>query len=284
LVAATLIVDIGFIHPAHCEPTEQVSDPALLARLKHPRAANAVIFCDAGSVITGCADGALRVWDVKTGKVTKRLQVSDEDMMFDELFYLSRSQDGKTVFFSSGRTIQAWDMSLEKPIWQLKFGALSNFSHMTMSHAGGQLALCNIDSDIWLLDARTGKMQAIMKCPDAATSANSVSFTRDDKAVVVAYNSQILVWDTSSAKVVDGLWAGKSVVDFAFPSPDGKLLAIDFKDDKAVHLWNVEKRASIGQLRGHKGFPGELFFVDKDNLFSADTAGAVIHWDLAQKK
>ncbi|HLW68629.1 MAG TPA: hypothetical protein VKS79_25140 [Gemmataceae bacterium] len=281
---AVLIANTALVVIARCEPTGGSDDPAVLTRLKHSRAVNAIVYCDGDVVITGCADGALRAWDVATGKTSKQLQVSN-GKPFDELFWIARSRKEKAVFFSSQRTLQAWDMSLEKPSWQLRLDPPSCFNDLAISSSGRDLAVGNLNMDVLVLDSRNGKMKGTIKCQYAGVFVQSVQFAPDNKTVIVAYdNSHILIWSTSEARGAEDFKVGNGILNRALASPDGKLLAICFANDRAVHLWDFDKRSIVGQLIGHKGFPGGMLFMDNETLFTADTTGAVIRWDLKHSK
>src|SRR5262249_31660539 len=158
-----------------------------------------------------------------------------------------------------------------------------SFSHLALSGAGGELAVVGEDKSIWVLDALTGKSKSTLKRPDVDLSVNSVQFSADDKKIIVAHDSNIVVWDKSGGSATT-IRPGNSRVDWAVPAPDGKLLAVSLAEHKAVYLWDIDKGLLVDRLNGHKGLPTKASFFDKNNLFTTDTAGAVIHWDMAVKK
>src|SRR5262249_28577098 len=149
---------------------------------------------------------------------------------------------GKTVFFSAFDRVQAWDMALEKSMWQLNIDPEMpwSFSHLALSGAGGELAVVGEDKSIWVLDALTGKSKSTLKRPDVDLSVNSVQFSADDKKIIVAHDSNIVVWDKSGGSATT-IRPGNSRVDWAVPAPDGKLLAVSLAEHKAVYLWDIDK-------------------------------------------
>jgi WD40 repeat protein len=281
--AITSIILAVSVRVASCDPLDENGQNAMVARLKHGHPVQSVIFGEGDNLITGCEDGTIRVWNLKTGKETKRLPVFDSKV-FKEVLFLARSPGGKTVIFCSGHTLQAWEMSLEKPLWQSKFGSSSTFSHLTLSHNGDQFAVATIDHDVWVMESATGKLKGVIKSPDAFEPVSSVNFAPKDKAIVVAFGRKIVVWDASSTQIANAFVPRNTRVDLAALSPNGKLLLIGYQDTRAVDLWDVEKQMIVGQLVGQKGFPSTALFLDDDNLLTSDTAGTIIRWNLPQRK
>jgi WD40 repeat protein len=54
--------------------------------------------------------------------------------------------------------------------------------------------------------------------------------------------------------------------------------------DTLVRLKNNKKGLIVDQFRGHKGSSTLALFLDNDNLFTSDTDGVMIHWDITQRK
>jgi WD40 repeat protein len=224
------------------------------------------------------------MWDITSRKETKRLQIGlrDDD---SEQIYLARSPNGKVVFLTTNHTVEAWDISLEKRLWQINFGLQSHCWNLAISRDGARLAFATLKHEIMVLESGTGEMISAIMSPSPHSFVRSVRFSLDGASIIAAYsNSGVIVWDISTKEMTTIIPASDVDVRFAAPACNGQQLCLLVAEDRAANIWDLEKQTLADKLRGHKVTPSLAFFLDNSNLFTADTAGAVIHWDSAQKK
>jgi WD40 repeat protein len=240
-----------------------------------PRAYNSVysvIFShDSKTLITGCINNQILVWNAQTGKLLKSLETIIPEMLpithvnFNSVYL---SPDGNTVV-----NVLKYHPRGRMQIWDIQKGELL---HALMGHEG------------WI---------------------RSVAFSPDSKIMASGgtIDQGIILWDIQTGKSLGILEEIDDVLSLAF-SPDGKVLAAgDCKyppDSKAIavgnfpymfistkeligtiHIWNVQTRELLITLNGHeKGTLCITFSPDSKILASGGWDGTVRLWDIQTSK
>src|SRR5579864_8219992 len=133
-----------------------------------------------------------------------------------------------------------------------------------------------------LLRSKNGELQRMWK--DSQSGANSISFAPGDKELIISYDSQVVVWNAVKGTIEHQIGFPERKSNLARPAPDGKSMVIALDDEKAFQVWDVAKQVVVDQLRGHKAQPSEARYLDDNDLFTSDTAGVIILWDMAKRK
>ncbi len=182
-------------------------------------------------------DKFVRLWDIRTGDLLRRLTVSGEKVVpgwGESGFHIAFTPDGKQVLAASDldSTLCCWDAATGRELRQLRFGR-ATLNAFAVSPDGRQLAVAlgaPGGSVLRLFDFRSGKELA----------------------------------------PVPGHSAGVSLVAV---SPDGRLAATSsgYVGGNDVLLWDAATGRSSHLLHGHEGELYALAFADGRTLLSAST-------------
>jgi WD40 repeat protein len=193
---------------------------------------------DGKKIVSGCEDGAVRLWDVDTGKVIAKWTGHTSRVRS-----VCWSQDGGTVVSGSDDgTARVWDVESGKTVRAMETGltavcAVIYSPDTTMIATGGYNYSELEYVKIW--DAKTGKLVANLK--GHRSQVNCLAWTADGKTLISGSNS-LRTWNTATWEQI-AILTGHTR-DIAI-SPNGRILASASLDNTA-QLWNLENSQPIG--------------------------------------
>ena len=203
---------------------------------------------DSSQLITAGGDGAIRFWDVETGKLVRVLMAHD-----GEVRALAWSSDRKTLASgSSDKTIRLWDPIAGKVTKVLK-GSTASISHVAWSPDSLRMASSGHGAtsvQIWSL--RSGKIAGSLKATDhvrtiAWGSESGVLATGADDGNVSLWNVRTgkpyghYPLDQYKSKSKRGGVRAHSVGAMAWSPVDPKMLAVSFSST-SIKLWKSRTR------------------------------------------
>ena len=199
---------------------------------------------DSGQLITAGQDGAIRFWDVETGKLLRVLMGHDSDVRS-----LAWSADRKTLASgSSDKTIRLWDPIAGK-VTQVLRGSPEGIARVTWSPDSLGLASSGRGSSVQIWSLRSGKIAGSLKATDyvraLAWGPTGVLATGADDGNVSLWNVRTgkpyghypLDQYKSSSKRV----RAHSVHALAWSPVDTKMLAVCFSS-RSIKLWKTRTR------------------------------------------
>jgi ankyrin repeat protein len=238
---------------------------------------------DSGLLATAGTDGAVKLWDVNTGK-SRYGYTADASWPISLAF----SADSKTlaIFVRFGKLLLR-DLSTGRLVRTLDHG--SEPAAVAVSPDGKTLALGGHFADISLWNYRTGqRLRAIRTHVDLTGEVAILAFSPDGTRLACAGgdgfgNGEVEIWNVQTGPLVATL-NSKSVHSVAF-SPDGKTLAVGIggfvQEKPIVELWNLAQHKVVTRLRGHEFDPISLAFSrDGRRIAAGDAQGLLTVWDI----
>jgi WD40 repeat protein len=258
---------------------------------------SAVFSPDGRTVFTASTDGMIRVWDARTGVVTRQMHVVGTKG--------HRRLDG--VVFSSDGSAAAVNYLHGKPeLWDLNFGkrraALEDDKvNYAIAFTPDGKTLASIDDSekgVQLWDAATGKKERQITIAMNEDRLVNFAFSPDGKTLLAAQNvgafnlgslisfgtGELSLWDAAAGKELskcgEGMRLNSAGLRF---SPDGKLVVA--LDGRQVHLWNraTQKELtalSVSKDRPDPGFNSTAFSPNGETLAAAGYSGDIYLWEV----
>jgi WD40 repeat protein len=255
-------------------------------------------------VLAGTGAGAIRVWDLGTGRQADQLAVPSEHA---ELTCLAVAPDGATIVAGGrGGTLWWWDRSrgqatasgpdLINEAARAAWGKVADAERLrepyrpefdeqvqavAFSPDGKYLATLSNKGLLQLWDSATHRLRHTLA--RNVESCGSVAFTPDSTTLMTSSKAEVWLWAVDSGQRVGGLKVYKGrptdpLRDIAL-SPDGRSLAVAYTEG-SIALWEFPSgRLLARSVGGHAGVVSALAFApDGKTLASAGWDNRVKLW------
>ncbi len=207
----------------------------------------AVFSPDGRRILSGGADGSVRLWDAKTGKELKRL-----DGHVGRIWTVAFSPDGRrAVSGGYDNAIRLWDLATGREIRKL-VGHTDYVRSVVFSHDGHLILSGGDDRMVRLWNADTGK--EIRSFPGHEHFVWSVALSHDGKkALSAGLDKTVRLWDVATGSEIKKLEGHKDTVLSVAFFPDGQR-ALSGSTDKTLKLWDLTTGKDLQTFTGHKGY------------------------------
>ncbi len=185
---------------------------------------------DGAFIATACADGTVKLWDVKSQKCIHSFTDCRGNMLA-----VSFSPDGR-LLAAGGRdqTVHLWNMETRNLLARLS-GHKRGITTVAFSPDGRLLVSGADDWDVRLWDVEKKTCVAVL--PGSKDNINAVAFSPDGRILAAADDGTcIKLWDVQHRKCLLILKEHINDVDAVVFSPDGTMLASGGRDC-TVKLW-----------------------------------------------
>jgi len=199
-----------------------------------PRAVRSSAFShDGRTIATACADGLVRLWDVKKASVRAELRGHG-----NEVLSVAFSPDDQTlVSCGSDGTVRLWDATDGTALGDVQ-GQVWKIWSVAFSPDGRWLASANYDGKIQLWNPRLPSYRLALHKPPAGTVLLGFS-SRGDILTLNRWDGALSTWSRDSGKVLE-THRIPSPGTQAFPlvTADGKTLAL-LDSNRNFFLWDI---------------------------------------------
>jgi WD40 repeat protein len=224
-------------------------------------------------LISGGVDATIRVWDVATGEVLRKL--------VGHTSYINAliiSPNGKNLISAGAdETIRIWNLETGENTQMLQDDSFVNT--VVVSPDGKILASGNANGTIRLWNLTTGQEIATLTGHESAV--NSLVYSPDGKVLVSgSADSTVKLWDTKTGSVVHTLTGHTSYVNAVAVGPDGRTV-MSASADNTIKVWDSQTGELLRTLEGHKSFVNALrVSPDGMTVISSSADGTIKVWDL----
>lgn len=270
---------------------------------------------DGATLATASRDGAVRLWELKTGKEIRAFATTARGMTD-----MGFSPDGQwlATVTSESRDVQLWDIATGNKLRSFT-GSQSLLANVAVAPDGQRVAALGVDGTIKMWSVATGRVLLTLQYVNVESIERGLQFSPDGRWLV-ANGSGCKVWDPTTGRErfaflpgkitgqvsfsPDSKWmtlanatvkiielaSGKELTelsghyDFVFAtavSRDGKFLATAGRD-QVVKLWDTQKWRELATIKGHSNSILSVAFApDGQTLATAGIDTTVKVWPLA---
>ena len=211
--------------------------------LRAPAAVTAMAYlADRKSVIGGCDDGFVRIWDIQSAKQVREWRGHNGGIM-----HLTLSQDKGTVATSGADdTIRIWDVTTGNQIREIR-RRLGEADALAISADGSLVACAGLNNSIRIWETKTGRPQVDDGVPDSPVT--SLAYCAKGTLAAAAYASnQVRLYELPSGREVGRIVCGPEDAELLLAvTPDGHAMATANGENNVV-LWDVASRRETRRL------------------------------------
>ena len=209
---------------------------------------------DGKTLVTGAEDKLVRIWDLETKEIIKRLSGHEQD-----IYSLDYSADGKLIASGSGdHTIKVWDVESGECLHTLKPDQVPNresgITSVSISPDSKTLIAGSLDQYVRIWDLSSGEL--IEKIEGHKNSVYSVSYSPSGNSFVSgSLDKSLKLWDVGKngepSNCKHNITAHKDFVLSVAYSPDEHWVVSGSKD-RSVQFWDTQSGTTQLMLQGHK--------------------------------
>ena len=241
--------------------------------LMEPSAAAAVtalIVLPDGRLVSGAADGSIRLWDHASGSVSAVLWGHR-----DVVFALVLLPDGRLASGSGDRTIRLWDLASGSCLAVIEEHVAGVTALAVLPD--GRLASGSRDSTIQVRETAGGFCSSAVL--GGSSGVNALAVLPDGRLAFGFGDGTIRFWDSAAGLAEAVLRGHQGGVNTLVVLSDDHLAS--GSEDHTIRLWNASSGACTAVYQGHQGGITALLMLANGLLASASRDGSIRIWNLA---
>ncbi len=233
-------------------------------------------------ILSGSIDQTARVWDSKSGKLTRILKQPE-----GAIYTLAISQDSQLCVIDNG-TI--WNIETGEQLDKIDSDSRVVITAAAFSPDGDWIAFGSGDNTVrlWNLQERT-----LHSLGSPGEQVNSIAFNPDGRFLAFNTSHSVQVWHANSGEQIFHVsrknpisWPN-AAGDLVVFSPDGNSLASGGWGNQGtdIQIWQWETGIKSDTLKGHTDLISSLVYAsDGSTLISGSRGGTITIWDIESKK
>jgi WD40 repeat protein len=208
---------------------------------------------------SGCYDGRILIWNMKTQKTTQTL-----NGQFGAITALTIDNDrGFVTSWDSENKIGVWDAKKGKLIRVLEGPEAHCNASPAFSRRGRKVAFCSKGS-VRICDPLTGQVKGVLRTDDLL---RSLAFSWDNRILAVGSWGKVLLWDWRIDRLERSLKLGGSPQAIAFSS-NGLTMAVR-PHNEDIELRDIESGSVRRQIKWKGHFIESLAFSPDGEILAA---------------
>jgi WD40 repeat protein len=240
---------------------------------------------DGKRLAAGGANGVIKIWDIETRQEVSVLAAEPRcDSIISCAFRLPEGK--QVVAVTSDGSIYIWNGETDRPPVRLSPPPLRACT------PGGELLVFRNEGALGLKLSRIGAQEEITLADYVGELQawngfwkRTVAFSSEGGLMALKCDDgKLMVWDTTSGRVLGALKTRTDCVQACADSPDGALVAFVSDPPSTLRLWNV-RSGEVATLLGHQNsIRACVFSPDAKFLASASWDWTLKLWDIASRK
>lgn len=207
---------------------------------------NSLRFSPDGSLLaSGGYDGILRLWNIKSGKITNEVETRYLRSIADIVF----SPDGAVIYTGGPESVFVWDARTLTLIKELAASDQDYVTRIAISNNGSLLAASGGSGTIWIWNIHKGH-QIVKPISTHNGEIKSLVFTPDDSMLVTGSSLDIRFWDVDTGQQIGLPYDGPGYsdyvdIDLSFGLGDKTLVAAGYDE---IQTWDLNPNSWIAKL------------------------------------
>jgi WD40 repeat protein len=252
-----------------------LSDYRVLAKASESVVGSVITFLDEFSVITGWEDGAIRVYDVATGRKTWEIAQAHRGkctaIAASENCVCSGGDDGSVrVWSSATHELLCQFGEHTKEVTQVLFDNTKPW----LVHS------CGVDRAVFTYNLKTERRDVAHQMRDGIFNAMSQRQDSEQELVTAGYDGYLLFWDCDVREPVQAMLdPNRMKLNAIKTSPSGQFFAV-CGDDHQVKLFDVVSEKLLAVGHGHSGAVNSLHWSpDERQVVSVGNECCICVWN-----
>jgi WD40 repeat protein/serine/threonine protein kinase len=254
----------------------RAADAQMLALTGHRGRVRCAAFSpDGRRIVTGAADGTIRVWDSATGWPIAVVQDGESGVTS-----VAFTADGRRLVTGSGDNTAHVRDTVDWRLILTLIGHTARIGSVAVSPDGRRIATASDDRTARIWDAATGLELARLAGHGALVE--SVAFSPDGARLLTASDDRTArIWNATTGRQIKIINGHSDWVSSGAFSPDGRRIATASYDD-TVRIWDAASGTQLMVLNGHSQWVTSVAFSpDGTRVVSAAYDRTARIWDIA---